>query len=141
MIFYPSRMGRLNKRALIRQLQKLGVASRADLAKALGMSQPMSGKIVDELIAAGVVITGSLTELPPVVIEHLSRAIESGAMWARFGKVECRAAPRRRLAGLVAVGIDQFIAPDFRPGDFSSQTTAPRFRRINSNTQTTHKLA
>ena len=50
MIYVPSRMGQLNRRALLRQLQKLGVASRADLAKALGMSQPTAGKIVDELI-------------------------------------------------------------------------------------------
>ena len=54
MIYVPSRMGQLNRRALLRQLQKLGVASRADLAKALGMSQPTAGKIVDELLAAEV---------------------------------------------------------------------------------------
>ena len=52
MIYVPSRMGQLNRRALLRQLQKLGVASRADLAKSLGMSQPTAGKIVDELLAA-----------------------------------------------------------------------------------------
>jgi predicted NBD/HSP70 family sugar kinase len=59
-----------------------------------------------------VVITGSLTELPPAVMQHLSRAIENGAMWARFGRVECVAAPRRRTAGLVVAGIDRFIVPD-----------------------------
>lgn len=52
MIYVPSRMGQLNRRVLLRQLQKLGVASRAELAKSLGMSQPTAGKIVDELIAA-----------------------------------------------------------------------------------------
>jgi predicted NBD/HSP70 family sugar kinase len=59
-----------------------------------------------------VIITGSLTELPPAVLAHLSRAIENGAMWARFGKVECLSAPRRRTAGLVAVGIDRLVVPD-----------------------------
>ena len=59
-----------------------------------------------------VVITGSLTELPPAVLAHLSRSIENGAMWARFGKVECIASPRRRTAGLVAVGIDRLVVPD-----------------------------
>ena len=54
MIYVPSRMGQLNRRALLRQLQKLGVASRAELAKALGMSQPTAGKIVDELLAVEV---------------------------------------------------------------------------------------
>jgi DNA-binding Lrp family transcriptional regulator len=51
MIFHPARMGLLNKRALVRQLQKTGVASRAGLARSLGMSQPTAGKIVDELLA------------------------------------------------------------------------------------------
>src|SRR5882672_6238655 len=51
MIFHPARMGLLNKRALVRQLQKAGVASRAGLARSLGMSQPTAGKIVDELLA------------------------------------------------------------------------------------------
>ncbi len=59
-----------------------------------------------------VVITGSLTELPPSVMQYLSRAVQNGAMWARFGKVECFSAPRRRTAGLVAVGIDRLVVPD-----------------------------
>ena len=61
MIYVPSRMGRLNRRALLQQLQKLGVASRAELAKALGMSQPTAGKIVDELLASEIL---EETELP-----------------------------------------------------------------------------
>ena len=48
-------MGRLNKRALLDRLQVLGTASRASLAKSLGLSQPTAGKIVDQLIAMGVV--------------------------------------------------------------------------------------
>jgi predicted NBD/HSP70 family sugar kinase len=55
MIYVPSRMGQLNRRALLRQLQKLGVASRADLAKSLGLSQPTAGKIVDELLKLRIV--------------------------------------------------------------------------------------
>jgi predicted NBD/HSP70 family sugar kinase len=58
-----------------------------------------------------VVLTGALPELSPLVVEHLSTAIERGAMWARFGRVEVEAAPRRRTAGLVAVGIDRFVHP------------------------------
>ena len=60
-----------------------------------------------------VIITGSLTELPPAVLAHLSRAVQDGAMWARFGKVECSGAPRCRAAGLVAIGIDRLVVPDF----------------------------
>jgi predicted NBD/HSP70 family sugar kinase len=59
-----------------------------------------------------VVITGVLSELPPAVIAELSSAIKQGAMWARFGDVECVVAPRQRAAGMVAVGIDRFIAPE-----------------------------
>ncbi len=47
-------MGRLNRRALLTRLQRLGVASRADLAKSLGMSQPTAGKIAEELLELGV---------------------------------------------------------------------------------------
>ena len=57
------------------------------------------------------VITGSLATLPSAVFDYLSAAITRGAMWARFGRVHCEIAPRRRLAGLVAVGIDQFVIP------------------------------
>ena len=66
-----------------------------------------------------VVITGSLTELPPSVIEHLSRAVQAGSMWAKFGSVECLAAPRRRAAGLVAVGIDRLVVPEAMPQKIS----------------------
>jgi predicted NBD/HSP70 family sugar kinase len=58
-----------------------------------------------------VIITGTLTELPPVVMDHLSRAIMRGAMWARFGELVIETAPRRRAAGLVAVGIDRLVLP------------------------------
>src|SRR5580658_1792145 len=46
-------MGQLNKRALLARLQLLGAASRADLSKSLGLSQPTSGKIVDEMLEIG----------------------------------------------------------------------------------------
>lgn len=67
-----------------------------------------------------VVITGSLTELPPAVMEYLSRAVLNGAMWARFGQVECLSAPRRRTAGLVAVGIDRLVVPDQKENHFAA---------------------
>ena len=46
-------MGLLNKRAVLSRLHALGAASRAQLAKSLGLSQPTTGRIVDELIRAG----------------------------------------------------------------------------------------
>src|SRR5215472_7505478 len=54
MVIIPSRMGTHNKRALLEQLHRLGTASRADLAKSLGLSQPTAGKIADELLERGV---------------------------------------------------------------------------------------
>lgn len=57
-----------------------------------------------------VVVTGSLTELPPAVVDHLAQGITRGAMWARFGQVTVTPAPRRRAAGLVAAGIDRIVA-------------------------------
>src|SRR5215475_7138872 len=54
MVIVPSRMGRHNKRALLDRLLRLGKASRAELAKSLGLSQPTAGKIADELLELGV---------------------------------------------------------------------------------------
>ncbi len=59
-----------------------------------------------------VVITGSLTELPDCVMNHLADAVRRGALWGRYGEVQCVAAPRRRTAGLVSVAIDRLLCPD-----------------------------
>jgi len=58
-----------------------------------------------------VIVSGSLTELPSAAMDHLSAAIVKGAVWARFGQVKVEAAPRRRRAGLVAVGLDRVVLP------------------------------
>jgi predicted NBD/HSP70 family sugar kinase len=54
MVIVPSQMGRHNKRALLDRMLRLGTASRADLAKSLGLSQPTAGKIADELLDLGI---------------------------------------------------------------------------------------
>jgi predicted NBD/HSP70 family sugar kinase len=82
------------------------------LAQSLDAAAVVIAGALNVLGLRRVVITGSLTELSPAVLKHLSRGIQNGAMWARFGQVECIGAPRRRTAGLVAVGIDRFIAPE-----------------------------
>ena len=58
-----------------------------------------------------VVITGSLTELPPPVVRYLGRAIERASMWARFGTIDITDAPRRRAAGLALTAIDRLLLP------------------------------
>ncbi len=82
------------------------------LAHALDAAAAAIAGALNVLGLRHVVITGSLTELPPVVMQYLAHAVQNGAMWARFGEVECVSAPRRRTAGLVAVGIDRLIVPD-----------------------------
>lgn len=84
-----------------------------------------------------VVITGSLTELPSSVLAHLSRAVQNGSMWAKFGTVECVAAPRRRTAGLIALGIDRMVVPDTSPRDFP-QNSRPKSGALISRTKTTN---
>ena len=57
------------------------------------------------------ILTGILTELAPSAVEYLCKAIMRGAMWVRFGELSIETAPRRRAAGLVAVGIDRLALP------------------------------
>jgi len=80
------------------------------LAEATGAAAAVIAGAVNVLGVGHVVITGSLTELSPCVLEYLEQAVVKGTMWARFGKVTCVSAPRRRTAGLVAVGIDRLVS-------------------------------
>jgi predicted NBD/HSP70 family sugar kinase len=51
----PANLRIANQATLLEQLLERKAASRADLAKATGMSQPTAGKIIDDLVHAGVV--------------------------------------------------------------------------------------
>ncbi|HEY4158245.1 MAG TPA: ROK family transcriptional regulator [Polyangiaceae bacterium] len=51
----PASLRLRNQGTLVDQLLRRGVATRAELAKATGMSQPTAGKIIDELLSKGVV--------------------------------------------------------------------------------------
>ncbi len=50
----PASLRRTNQRRLVSLLQRLGSASKADLAKAAGVSQPTVGKIISELARLGI---------------------------------------------------------------------------------------
>jgi predicted NBD/HSP70 family sugar kinase len=50
----PASLRRTNQRTVISLLLRLGSASRADLAKAAGISQPTAGKITTELLELGI---------------------------------------------------------------------------------------
>ncbi len=94
---------------LTRHLAEKGIVPW--LAEALNAAGVIIAGAINVLGLRRVIITGSLTELNPAVIEYLSGTVIKGAMWGRFGEVVCQAAPRHRTAGLVAVGIDRLITP------------------------------
>src|SRR5205807_4227300 len=50
----PASLRRTNQRTVISLLFRMGTASRADIAKAAGISQPTAGKIISELLELGV---------------------------------------------------------------------------------------
>jgi predicted NBD/HSP70 family sugar kinase len=81
------------------------------LSDALGAMGTVIAGALNVLGLRRVIVTGHLTQLPPVVMAALAEAVRRGAMWARFGEVVCEAAPRRRLTGLVAAGVDRLLFP------------------------------
>lgn len=96
--------------ALVRHLERRGLP--AWLRKSLDATAATIAGALNVLGLNQVVITGTLAELPPVVVDYLPDAIRRGAMWARFGEINSRSAPRRRAAGLVVVGIDRLLVPE-----------------------------
>ena len=101
------------------------------LARALDAAAAAIAGALNVVGLRRIVITGSLTELPTSVQAHLSRTVQNGSMWAKFGKVECMAALRRRTAGLVAIGIDRMVVPD--TSTKASSKIAPKFKTEFSN--------
>lgn len=95
--------------SLVRHVRKAGVEPWLD--ESLNSGAIVIAGAMNVLGVRQVIITGSLTELPDVVISRLHDAIERHAMWARFGTVVCRAAPRRRAAGLIAAAINKVLMP------------------------------
>lgn len=95
--------------ALAAHIEKEGIP--AWLADSLEAAATVIAGALNVLGLRQVVLTGHVTELPPVVSAWLSQAIERGAMWARFGEVLCTAAPRHRAAGLAVMGMDRLLVP------------------------------
>ena len=64
-----------------------------------------------------------------------SNAIVKGSLWVRFGKLEIETAPRRRTAGLVAVGIDRLVLPMTEHRNNVDSTAAiPTLQRFSAST-------
>ena len=100
--------GRDDWGALAQQVVQEGI--KRWLSESLAVTGKVIAGALNVLGIHRVVVTGLLTELPGCV-EALSQEIRAGAMWGRFGQVECQAAPRRRSAGLVAAGLDRLVLP------------------------------
>jgi predicted NBD/HSP70 family sugar kinase len=58
-----------------------------------------------------VLLSGAVGEIPQV-LEYLMTSIRRGAMWARFGQVDCRYTRRRRMIGMISLAIDQVVLSD-----------------------------
>ena len=58
-----------------------------------------------------VLLTGALNEVPAATA-YLCDAVRRGAMWQRFGEMQCRPVTRRRLVGMVSLAIDQVMLAD-----------------------------
>jgi predicted NBD/HSP70 family sugar kinase len=95
--------------ALLEHIAQRGVVPW--LARALDATGTIISGSLNVLGLRRVVITGALTDMPSAVMEYLGNAIVRGSLWARFGKIECLSAPRRRTAGLVAAGLDRLVLP------------------------------
>ncbi len=61
----PSSLRLLNQRRVLEELLFVGGASRAELAARAGMSRPTAGKIIDDLLDAGVLEERASDEPPP----------------------------------------------------------------------------
>jgi predicted NBD/HSP70 family sugar kinase len=97
------------------------------LAGALDATAGVIAGALNVLGLRRVVITGTLAELPPSVLQCLAKSISNGSLWARFGEVKVEGATRRRTAGLVAIGLDHIIVPvhdNERSQENSFQATA-----------------
>jgi predicted NBD/HSP70 family sugar kinase len=81
------------------------------LARTLDSTADVIAGALNALGLRRVIVTGNLSELPENAFARLEARVCRGALWARFGSVECFRAPRRRSAGLVASGIDRLLLP------------------------------
>lgn len=104
-----NRGGSENWEALVTHVSKAGI--KPWLAESLDAAGSVIAGALNVLGIRNVVVTGSLTEMPTAVMDRLTSSIREGAMWGRFGTITCESAPRRRLAGLAAYGIDRLLVP------------------------------
>jgi len=59
-----------------------------------------------------IILTGHLPSLHPAVGEAFGRRVSEHALLGRFGRLDCRTAPRRRSLGLLAAAADRILLPE-----------------------------
>src|SRR5262249_13202969 len=109
----PASLRRTNQRTVISLLLRLGSASRADLAKAAGISQPTAGKITTDLLRLGILEeAGSAADTGPNGSANSSRLGRPGqllrlnARHPRFLAIELGVSETRIAALPVAVQLE-----------------------------------
>jgi len=93
--------------SVVRRVEQSGVEPA--LARTLDAAARVLAGTMNVMGVRRVVVTGALSDLPESVMTYLSDKVAQGAMWGKFGRVECIAAPRRRAAGLVAMAVQQLL--------------------------------
>lgn len=58
-----------------------------------------------------VVFTGAANELPEPLQQRLAGLVREHSLWGRLQRIDCCFAPRHRMRGMVATGIDHLVAP------------------------------
>lgn len=96
---WPELLDYLRDRPLPRWLKQSLESTAVDVAAALNL-----------LGLRQVVLTGAFHELPPSCVEYLADAVRQHAMWARFGEISLRTAPRRRQAGMVSLALETLLS-------------------------------
>ncbi len=129
MVVVPSKMRGLNRRLLLRRLQELQMASRAELAKSLGMSQPTAGKIADEMLRHGILeeVDQASPEANPTAgrLGRPGRLLRLDRTHPRFLGVELGVSETRIAPLPVGIDADEGWTGSFRtPATFDLWMTA-----------------
>jgi len=95
---WPALIDYLTDRPLPQWLKQSLESTAVDIAAALNL-----------LGLRQVILTGAFRELPPSCVDYLTESVRQHAMWARFGEISVRTAPRRRQAGVVSVALDTML--------------------------------
>src|SRR4051794_16799640 len=88
----PSHLRRMNQRRIVEVMARLGKASRVELARASGISQPTVTRIVDDLLSESILMQSSepsADERGSVVIQgRPSTPLQLDTRRARFGVIQ-----------------------------------------------------